>query len=126
QSPTRSAGTMYAARTLVYEDCRRDVEIELGPEIIEALGPPLSLLLESARWYTFEAAARYRKSFQQLYTRLAQQIGSPIVDMVSFWREIQLSLSRNTELVDDLGPLFQERWADVLRIPAGQRKVEYT
>ncbi|MFY9573908.1 MAG: lantibiotic dehydratase, partial [Blastocatellia bacterium] len=37
-APTRLAGQVYAGRTLVYEDCRRDAEVEIGPQIVESLG----------------------------------------------------------------------------------------
>jgi len=56
---TRKAGATYAARTLVYEDCQRDIDIELGAPLLDALGPPLTLLLTSARWITHQAAGLY-------------------------------------------------------------------
>src|SRR5262245_55673677 len=51
-SATRAHGQTYAGRTIVYEDCRRDAEVTLGQDFLETLGPPLSLLLASARWLT--------------------------------------------------------------------------
>lgn len=124
---TRSPGKTYAARTLVYEDCRRDVEIGLGPEILQALGPPLSLLLTSARWFTYEAAAAYRKVFRQIYGELVDQSVSPIVELVNFWRRVQPHLfGANVPLVETLLSNLQERWADILAISPGQRRAEYT
>src|SRR5581483_6495863 len=49
---TRLAGSTFVGRTLVYEDCQRDVRVEIGPEFMRVLGPPLSLVLTSARWLT--------------------------------------------------------------------------
>lgn len=46
---TREGG-FYSARSIVYEECRRSVEVELGADLLERLGPPLTLLLTSARW----------------------------------------------------------------------------
>jgi len=124
---TRAAGAAYAARTLVYEDCRRDIEVDIGPAILQSLGPPLSLLLLSARWFTFEAAAIYRKAFHELYDELAQQSGSPTVDMANFWHLVQTRLlGDNTRHATTIMHRFQERWSQVLLLPEGQRHVTYT
>src|SRR5947199_234353 len=56
KKPTKSAGTMYAARTLIYQDCQRDVSVQLGTQAISTLGKPLSLLLTSARWFSYQTA----------------------------------------------------------------------
>lgn len=126
-SSTRAAGATYAARTLLYEDCRRDIEVEIGPALLQPLGPALSLLLRSARWFTYEAAAIYRKAFKVLYDELALQTGSSSVDMVSFWRQIQSRmLGHNTRPVAAIMRSFQDRWSKVLAIPAGQRRVAYS
>lgn len=126
-SSTRAAGAAYAARTLIYEDCRRDIEVAIGPELIETLGPPLSLLLLSARWFTFEAAAQYRAAFLVLYRELAQQSGTTSVDMATFWRQVQLRmLGDNVRQASLVMRAFQERWGQVLALPAGQRQVSYS
>jgi len=127
KASTREAGEMYAARTLVYEDCRRNIDVELGPELIAALAPSMSLLMDSARWFTHETAATYRKVFKKVYTELAWKIGSPVVDGVSFWRGIQPILYTDKERPHDKHVLeFQDRWSRVLSIPPDQRRVEYT
>ena len=66
---TRNQGKTYAGRTLVYEDCRRDIEVEIGPEVIAAMGPALTLLLTSARWLMHEVGERYRGAFAGLCGR---------------------------------------------------------
>lgn len=48
---TRRPGTMYAARTLVYVDCMRDVHVDIGPGLREELALTLPALLAGARWY---------------------------------------------------------------------------
>jgi len=40
--PYQHLGEVYAGRSLVYEDCRRQTEIEIGPEIRAQIGPPLA------------------------------------------------------------------------------------
>lgn len=127
QTATRSAGEMYAARTLVYEDCRRDVELTLGPEILGRLGPPLSLLLQAGRWYTFETAKFYRAAFSRVYHELAQAQSSPEVDAVSFWSQVQpIILHGDQHAPKFVAPEFQKRWARILSVPEGQNRVHYT
>ena len=83
---TRAGGRTYAARTLVYEDCRRDIELDIGTDVMESLGAPLSLLLHSARWFTAATARIYRQAFKKIYDELALKSGSRIVDAVTFWQ----------------------------------------
>jgi hypothetical protein len=125
---TRAHGKTYGARTLVYEDCQRSIEIEIGPELLESLGPPLSLLLDSARWVSFQLAEMYRKIMEKVYNDLSRKGRSPLVDASSFWMHVQPLLFGETEHrpTDELEPLLQERWARVLSIPPGQWRVHYT
>ncbi|HEX6290382.1 MAG TPA: lantibiotic dehydratase [Herpetosiphonaceae bacterium] len=125
--PTRSAGQTYAARTLVYEECRRDLELELGPAVLDALGGPLSLLLLSARWITAQAAAAYRETFKQIYADLAHKSGSSTVAALDFWLKVQeLLQDDSSQIVQAVTEEFQARWAAILSIPPDQRRVEYS
>lgn len=54
---TRNPGVAYGARTLCYLDCRRDVDVRLGPTFRDVLGEALLPLLPPARWYCGEMAA---------------------------------------------------------------------
>lgn len=121
---SRHPGEMYAGRTLVYEDCRRDIEIDIGPQIIESLGPPLSLILASARWFTFEAAKLYRKTFDEVYEQLVAQSGSHAVDLTSFWYRIRkLIFDDEKRPADSLLRTLQARWSSILSIPPGESRV---
>ncbi len=123
---TRAAGKTYAARTLVYEDCCRDLEVKLGPQIIEALASPLSLILKSGRWFTSETAAAYRKAFVQLHSELARTSGSQVVDFANFWTIAHARLfSGEGRPVDVLITELQNRWAKILDIPWHQRRIHY-
>lgn len=125
-APTRAAGQIYAARTLVYEDCRRDIKVEIGPEILDSLCQPLSLLLASARWFSFRLAAIYRKVFHEIYTELIQRSESATVDAVTFWLHAQsLLYSEQERPVDALGPALQQLWSQLLNVDTSQRRVEY-
>lgn len=58
--PRRNAGMAYGARTLSYLDCRRDIDVRIGPALRDALGEALLPLLPPARWYCGETAALVR------------------------------------------------------------------
>lgn len=123
---TRFHGRTYAGRTLIYEDCRRDVALSFGPALLATLGPPLSLLLMSARWFTSEVGTIYRQIFQKEYTAMVRQTGSPTVDLASFWLRIMPLLAEDKSYVDAILALFQERWGGILAVSPDQRRVAYT
>ena len=125
---TRAHGQMYAARTLVYEECRRDIEVDIGPDVLNSLGAPLSLLLTSARWVSHKIAEIYRNALFEIYSSLSRQSDSSVVDAASVCQRLLPLLFRKAQgrPVDELESLLQERWARVLTIPLGRRRVHYT
>lgn len=124
---TRRAGKAYAARTLVYEDCRRDIEITFGPDIVQTLGPPLELLLTSARWLTYAAAEQYYQAFKSLYAELVQKNDSPSINFADFWLWAHPLVSgENKAPAEAIEAELQQRWSDILAIPADQHRVAYT
>src|SRR5439155_11631553 len=69
-SVKRGHGRMYAGRQLFFEDCRRSVTLKVGGGLLRALAPPLTMLFESARWFTWEIAQAYRREFAALHRML--------------------------------------------------------
>jgi hypothetical protein len=131
RAPTRAAGQVYAARTLVYEDGRRDAKVDLGAPLLEKLGPPLALLLASARWVTREVALRYRGVLSALYDRLAPADGSPI-DLAACHKAflesepaiVDRGLS-TSPVIREVQEELQRRWAEILTLPPGERRVRF-
>ncbi len=124
---TRAEGKTYAGRTLVYEDCRRDVEVEVGASILESLGPPLSLLLDGARWLTFRVAAEYRKAFREIYAELVTEKRSSVVEALDFWSRVQrLLFGSRADSIKSIASDLQERWSEIFSLPAESRRVSYT
>jgi hypothetical protein len=124
---TRSAGKMYAGRTLVYEDCRRDIDVQVGPAVLEALSGPLSLMLTSARWFSFEIAAAYRKAFRNVYDQMAQKDQTQEVNMARFWSRVEpLLFGEDRSLIDEVFKVFQKKWLDILSIDPKERRVCYS
>lgn len=126
---TRGHGETYAGRTLVYEDCRRGTEIDLGGGVLAALGPPLSLVLDSVRWLTHRAAELHRTRFAEIYQRLRAETGQTRIDLATYCRRALPSMVHpHTNLVtQQIMPDFRRRWAEVLALPEdGTRQVSYT
>jgi hypothetical protein len=123
---TRAAGRMYAGRTLVYEDCRRDIEVDIGSDFVEELSGPLVMLLQSARWFTHEAGQRFRRAFREIYERLALKCGSRAVDAASFRMEVQATLFKSEiPVLDEVQDELRRRWEAVLAVSPEQRRVAY-
>ena len=123
---TRSEGRMYAARTLVYEDCRRDAEVEIGEAVVEEIGRPMSLLLQGARWLTYEAARHWRRDLERVYRETVERTGKAQVSGAAFWYQVQSALNdEEQDAVEETVKEFQRRWRQILRIEEGQRQVTY-
>jgi hypothetical protein len=126
-APTREAGATYAGRTLVYEDCQRDLEMNIGPDLIRELDVPLQLLLKSARWFTFEAAKVVRRMFRETYDELRAAGGSVVVDGVAFWRKVHPALSDDEKtLLRPCAQELQRRWASVLELDFTQSRAAFS
>jgi len=123
---TRFAGEVYAGRTLVYEDCRRDLELGIGDEVLKSVAGPLSLLLAGARWYTAEAAKLYRGEFEKVYDALARKAGNSVVELVDFWGAARGLVTDSQRPVDSLRPILQEHWAEILNVTPGERRLQYS
>jgi len=114
---TKSAGKNYAGRTLVYEDCRRDIDVVISEGALRALDGPLSLLLTAARWLTFELARVFRQSCREIYFDLAGSTGRHKVDFATFWQRTQAIVFEDRKrLRDPVIAKFQQRWDEVLKI----------
>lgn len=121
-APTRRHGQLYAGRTLVYEDCRRDIEVQIGPRLLDALAPPLELLLMSARWFTERAIDLYRQSIIALHERLAARFG-PRVPLENLWLYAQDLLFRDGgDNFDRLAAEVRQRWSTVLAWQPGRAR----
>jgi hypothetical protein len=123
---TPPTNALAARPMLVHMDCRRDIEVDVGPALLDAVGPALTLLLDSARWFTNETAVRYRHAFQALYAELAGKLGSPTLDAVTFWSQVQrITTGEGAQIVNSVLSAFQERWAKILTLTPGERQVRF-
>jgi hypothetical protein len=65
RDPTRNPGMAYGARTLCYLDCLRDLDVRIGPPLIEELAPTLQVLFEAGRWYSGRVCAIGRRVIEE-------------------------------------------------------------
>ncbi|MEE9140505.1 MAG: lantibiotic dehydratase, partial [Alphaproteobacteria bacterium] len=120
--PTHLEGATYAGRTLVYEDCRRDIEMTLGPEFSERLGPPLFLLLQSARWFTYRTGERFLAQLERLFAEFQRKTGAKTVDFAPLKYR---ALAAEPALYATVREL-QARWAEIFAVEDDARSVEFT
>ncbi|WP_352232336.1 lantibiotic dehydratase, partial [Micromonospora sp. NBRC 101691] len=110
-------------RAVVYSDSRRSATIRLGRPVLDALAP-LDGLLTSASWLTTALTDRVRRRARAVYDRLRAGTDGP-VDLAAFWFAC-MPILHGDAVADarELQEEFQRRWADVLGVPAGARRVQ--
>jgi hypothetical protein len=123
KTAVRGHGRMYAARTLVHEHTVRDVDVRLGPQIRDELGPPLGLVLRSARWLTVRMGDRVREEVGRIHAELRAGSASSAVPAARLWYELPRLFPalgadqyRETPLLTELAGELRQRWLDVLDI----------
>ena len=134
KAATRAHGQTYAGRTPVYEDCQRDVDVRLGPELMTELSASLEPLLRSARWICGTTAQRHRDLFEPIYDEVAARIG-PRIPLAALWSRLPEVFpimgsthgSRNhgaEVLIAEMKGEVSRRWLEVLDLDdLSQRRV---
>jgi len=120
----RHTGRTYGARTLVYLDSSRDIEIVLGDDLVAAMRP-LRLLSRAARWYCWRLGAEARDTLRDVYRRAVAEHGRP-VDLPTIWFASLRALYRSIEAsMRQLDEEFTKKWAAIIPVPDGPREVCY-
>jgi Lantibiotic dehydratase, C terminus./Lantibiotic dehydratase, N terminus. len=126
-SATRNQGKTYAGRTLVYEDCRRDCEVLLGPELLKSIAAPLSPLLESARWFTAQVASVYKSRIAETFHEIARSTGNATVNAADLWgKTMPMFFDGANELIGPVQQEFQRRWDRILQLGDAREPVIYS
>jgi hypothetical protein len=124
---TRSHGQVYAGRTLIYEDCRRDVEVLLGTDLLKPLAEPLSLLLAAGRWFKARVADTYRQKSLEIYLELVKSTGCSTVDASACWvRAMPYFFEGASAFLAPLEEEFRIKWERVLHLSPGPAQVTYS
>jgi hypothetical protein len=111
----RSPGTTYGGRTLVYEDCQRDLALRITSDLLRPIVPALSLLLQSLRWFMQSTALEFERLFRQTYRELAAAKASHQVPLLEWWQYTEPRLL-NAPSLSDVEKLFRQKWAEILPI----------
>lgn len=122
--PSRNEGQTYGGRTILYRDCRRAVDVALGRDFLEAAAP-LELVLESARWITWNVRRELEAPVRAAYARLRDRLGRS-VDAGSLWLEcLPLFAGEAREVVADVVAECRRRWAGLLDLPGTGTRAAY-
>ncbi|MCA9777240.1 MAG: lantibiotic dehydratase, partial [Candidatus Eremiobacteraeota bacterium] len=111
--PSRNSGMTYGSRSLVYEDCQRELELEIPQSTLQDLALPLAGVLQAARWFTFEVAARHLLFLEEVFEKLSPSLGNEIAVSV-FNRHLgDLFEKECNHLVDSIKDQLAEKWEQV-------------
>lgn len=108
-------GSSQTGRALVYEDCLRDVDCRLGLPLLDHLGPPLALVLRSARWFTLQLARQYSEFVRAQVAAVARQQGTSAVPLELVWRRLQEQHDTVLMIIDDVVEQLTEAWSGLLQ-----------
>jgi hypothetical protein len=125
-SPKRGHGLTYAGRQTFFEDCRRAIDLRIGRTVLDALAGPLTCILESARWYSYEIARRFRAAFDDAYDRACANATTHPVPLTTFLAATRGLFSPDHHRTGPIVTIVQEelqgRWADLV----GLQRVDRT
>lgn len=116
----RHHGQTYAARGLVYEDCRRDLKARFGPECVDRLGSPLNLVLRAMRWLVGELTRVVDERLLELHEGFRRVARTEVGSYPFFGYALSaLFLGKSRDgCFDHVEREFQRRWAELLALPA--------
>ncbi len=123
--PTRRAGEVYGGRTIAYEECLRGDTVRLGADVLDGLRAPLALVLDSARWFTVAIGALFAQHFEEAYRRRAAARGTDVVPFADVWMLVSEVLTDPPKLIGPVMDEVRQRWAAILDLPAGARRVQF-
>ena len=120
----RNPGATYGARTVVYEDCQRDLALRITPDLLGPIVPALSLLLQSLRWFMQSTALEFQRLFRQTYRELAVARAGGDVPLQEWWRYTEPKLL-NAPSLGEVEKLFRQKWADILSVGESGAVVQF-
>jgi Lantibiotic dehydratase, N terminus len=111
QPATRRPGQTNAARTLVYLDCMRELDLTVGPELRAELAVTLPPLLAGARWYS----GRIYNAARQIIGEAATASGARSLDRVL--EAVLPALAALPDAAAAANHDLQRRWSALLADP---------
>jgi hypothetical protein len=99
-------------RTPIYLDSRRDLDVQVGADLLDGLRAPLSILLRSARWLSTELAATTHAQLRERYARLRSR--DPVVTLSDLQFAAADVLATGGAALPEVVTDFRLRWAEIL------------
>jgi hypothetical protein len=117
QTPSAPRGLLAPGRrTPVYLDCRRDLDVTIGIAEIQTLAKPLAILLDSARWLTWQVGELVADGLKQRFAELRARRDVVTLGDLQFVSADLLTVG-GLELEQVTGE-FERRWAQVIATAA--------
>ncbi len=106
-------------RCIVYEDCRRDLDVDIGTDLVDDLRAPLALLLDTARWLVAETGAEVERELAARAGSLRGVSGRPVAlcDLVMASGDVLGGLPGTA--ADRVAADFRARWGELLATATG-------
>lgn len=123
-SGQRNAGTTYGGRTLVYEDCCRDLALRASVDLFRPVVPPLSLLLKGLRWLMQSTSLTLLNIFHEVYDELAGADTKKKITALDWWTATEPRLTGNPVL-DEAQSLFLQKWEEIMPLRTDSPVVEW-
>ena len=111
REPVRNAGRAYGARTLCYLDCMRDLDVTIGPGLLEEVAPALQVLFEAGSWYCGRVNEIGRRVIERALPTGGRGPFLPVLTQV-----LRTIMQLPPELADEVAEV-QRRFAQVLADP---------
>jgi hypothetical protein len=115
--PTRRHGQTYAARSVVYHDCRRSGAVVFGRPLLDKLGEPLAIVLDAARWLIGEVALSVNGVLRDCYVRHRPPAGAMSAEAFIEAARRTLWSESGRERFAAIEGRFQAAWREVLGEP---------
>lgn len=109
----RNPGSTYGARTLVYEDCQRNLALRITPELLSPAIPALSLLFQGLRWLMQSMVIEFHGLFHQTYEELVAATHSRDIPLLEWWLYTEPKLIEATSR-SQLEKNFKQKWSEIL------------
>lgn len=112
---TRRPGETYAARTTVYEDCQRDVDVVFGEPLLDKLRAPLSLVLRATAWFVARVAERFEAYVLETFEQMRSDTGEVRFDQLIVYNKKAQPAA--FAILSETQDLFDKRWRKVCELP---------
>jgi hypothetical protein len=120
----RKAGATYAGRTLIYEDCQRDLTVRASAEFFRPILPALSILLQALRWFGRAEATAFRSELRHVYDELALAYGRNAVPAAALAMRCGSTLPQSPRL-REVERSFKCRWENLLPLHENRTAVQF-